>query len=170
MPVISLERAKEHLQVQHDLDDALIQVMLEAAVERTVAEIGLAGCLVSHEAVVDYRAMRFPYPVEGTPSVEGWVDDVWGAVPAEEYLVLSGNFDVGYELRIADNAPGTRWRVTWLAGLDPVPGWFVVAALFLCAHYYANRSTVVVGQGLAGVEVPLSFQHLTGPHRRVWFA
>ena len=61
-------------------------------------------------------------------------------------------------------------RVNLIGCGDKVPAWFKVACFFLIGHYYENRSSVIVGQGVSAVEVPMGFLHLCQPHKRWFFA
>jgi uncharacterized phiE125 gp8 family phage protein len=175
-PVISLAQGKAHLRVEHELDDDLIQLFLDAAIDRTLQEIGLAGVLEvpAHETPSSCRKFGFRYPVESLTAVEKLGSGgEYATVPAEEYE-LTGNFDTGHVIEF-DEAAGHRngdtFRVTWRAGMpNPPPAWFRVAVFFLLAHYYENRSSVIIGQGVAAIEVPQGFAHLTAPHRRWFFA
>ncbi|MEK7952779.1 head-tail connector protein [Luteolibacter soli] len=171
-PVIPVTEAKQHLRVEHDLDDAIIAAYTEAAVDRTLQEIGLAGVLERvHSTETTLREFGFLYPVEEVTSVEKkGTGGEWQTLPAEEWT-LSGNLEERHVLTLgAGHLSGNCYRVTWKAGLKPLPAWFRVAALFLIGHYYENRSSVLLGQGVAAVEVPMGFKHLTAPHKRWFFA
>ena len=94
----------------------------------------------------------------------------WQALPAEEWT-LSGNLEERHVIELAEeHRSGSCYRVTWKAGLEPLPAWFRVACLFLIGHYYENRSSVLMGQGVVAAEVPMGFLHLTAPHKRWFFA
>lgn len=166
-PVIPLQLAKDHLVVEHSFDDTLITYLCETAAERTLQEIGLAGLLERETAETSSPSVKFFAPVSEILSVESLSGEAWLTVPTEDYE-LSGNPDKGYSLTIDGIAP--RWRVKWENGYSETPSWFVTACLFLVAHYYQNRSSVVVGSNLSAVEVPGSFLHLTAPHRKIHFA
>ena len=47
---------------------------------------------------------------------------------------------------------------------------FFLAALFLIGHYYENRSAVLVGQGVAAIDIPQSVKSLLDPWRSILFA
>lgn len=174
-PVIPLTAAKAHLRVEHDLDDAEIELYLEAAIDRTLQEIGLAGVL-EEERVTEtpLASFGFLYPVQEILSVEkrSPAGD-WLTVPAAEYA-LSGTVQDRQMIELshlAGHVSGSSYRVTWQAGLGAQPpAWFRVAVFFLLAHYYENRSSTLIGQGVSAVEVPMGFRHLTGPHKRWFFA
>jgi uncharacterized phiE125 gp8 family phage protein len=170
-PVLDLTTAKQHLRVEHEFDDELIQQYAAAAVDRTLAEIGLAGVLELDQVTeTTLREFAFLYPVESIQAVRKKnAGGVWQTLPAEDWT-LSGNAETRHVLTLAEqHLAGESYRVEWTAGLgDPLPAWFRVACLFLVGHYYENRSCVVVGA--APAEVPMGFLHLTKPHRRWFFA
>jgi len=174
-PVIPLTAAKAHLRVEHDLDDAEIELYLEAAIDRTLQEIGLAGVL-EEERVTEtpLASFGFLYPVQEILAVEkrSLAGD-WQAVPPEDYT-LSGTVEDRHVIELshlAGHVSGSAYRVKWKAGLGTTPpAWFRVAVFFLLAHYYENRSSTLIGQGVAAVEVPMGFEHLTAPHKRWFFA
>lgn len=168
---MSTTEAKAHLRVEHGLDDALISVLAEAAVDRTLQEVGLAGELegarTRSERMYVCREVRLCLPVE---SVDAVLLD--GEELAAEEWTLSGNFDRGYVVEISEAAhvAGSLCEIRYTPGFgETVPAWFRVAVCFLLAHYYENRSSVVVGQGVTAAEVPMGFLHLCRPHRRHWF-
>lgn len=167
-PSISLARLKEHLRVDHDEDDASLALFLEAAIDRTLQEISLAGVLEGTRLdPVTARESKFGYPVASVSAVSKN-----GTAIASGSWTLTGNFDTGHTLTIAEGAwdAAAEWECAWTPGIDPLPAWFIIAALFLATHYYENRSTVVIGQGVAALPLPQGFEALCRPHRRVWFA
>jgi len=169
-PAIDLTTAKAHLRVEHDFDDTLIGEYLAAAIDRTLAEIGLSGVLERvHVTESVQPRFGFLYPVESVTSVEKMNSaGAWVAVPAEEWT-LTRRPEEQDEMELGSmHQAGSWYRVTWQAGLSPLPAWFRVAVLFLVGHYYENRSSVVIGATPA--EVPMGFVHLTKPHRRWFFA
>lgn len=174
-PVIPLGIGKSHLRVEHDFDDETIQLFLDAAIDRTLQEIGLAGVLErDHETATTLAAFGFLYPVEAIASVEKKdATGTWQILPAEQYE-LSGTPDERQILTLkaeAGHLTGSSYRVKWKAGFgDKLPAWFNVATFFLLGHYYENRGSVILGQGVSAIEVPMGFVHLCAPHRRWFFA
>lgn len=174
-PLLTTTAAKAHLRVEHGFDDELIALFAEAAVDRTLQEIGLAGVLErEHSTETNVTTFGLAYPVAEIVAVEkkDYAGD-WQAVPGEEWT-LTGTRD---ELQVielsaaAGHLSGSSYRVRWTAGLgDPAPAWFRVACLFLLGHYYENRSSVIVGQGVSAIELPMGFASLCNPHRRWFFA
>ena len=174
-PVIPISVAKAHLRVEHDLDDELIGGYLEAAVDHTLQEIGLAGVLdhAFHVTETTLREFGFLYPVASVTKVEKKDSaGAWQVVPTDQWT-LSGNLEERHVMALSEDAGHhsvSDYKVTWVAGLEPLPAWFRVACLFLIGHYYENRSSVVIGSGVTPVEVPMGFVHLTKPHKRWFFA
>lgn len=167
-PVIPVSRAKEHLRVQHDLDDSAISLFAEAAMDRALAEIGLAGELeLNREVTVPSAVSIFPLPVKSILSVKK--DGV--EMDAEDWE-LAGNSDAGQTLTIAEAEWSTAsvFTVSYEPGWVKTPAWLEVACLFLIAHYYVNRSSTAVAPGIAAVEIPMGFHHLLNPHKRILFA
>lgn len=174
-PVIPLTVAKSHLRVEHDFDDELIQLFLEAAIDRALQEIGLAGVLErDHVTETPLAAFALMYPVEEITSLEKKDSaGAWQAVPEEDYI-LTGTIEELQRIELshlAGHVSGSCYRVKWKAGFgDKLPAWFKVACFFLVGHYYENRTSVLIGQGVSAVEVPMGFLHLCAPHRRWFFA
>jgi uncharacterized phiE125 gp8 family phage protein len=174
-PVIPLTLAKSHLRVEHDLDDELIGLMVDAAVDRALQEIGLAGVLErDHSTETTLASFGFLYPVQEIVSVEKKdAAGAWQTLPAEDYSI-SGSIEERHVLTLSAEAghlSGSSYRVMWKAGFpDPPPAWFRVACFFLIGHYYENRSSVLIGQGVSAIEVPMGFVHLCAPQKRWFFA
>lgn len=170
-PLLDLSTAKAHLRVEHDFDDEIIAQYAAAAVDRTLAEIGLAGVLEEDQVTeTQLREFGFAYPVETVEAVKKKNEaGAWVTLPAEDWE-LRGTADNLQVLELAEeHLAGESYRVEWKAGFGRnLPAWFRVAALFLLAHYYENRSSVVIGATPA--EVPMGFKHLCRPHRRWFFA
>lgn len=169
-PALDLSTVKAHLRVEHDLDDAIIADYTAAAIDRTLAEVGLAGAVeLDHVTETRLREFAFAYPVTEITAVKKKdAAGAWQTLPAEDWT-LSGNIETRQVLELAeDHLAGDEYRVEWTAGLDPLPAWFRVACLFLIGHYYENRSAVVIGA--TPVEVPMGFLHLCRPHKRWFFA
>jgi|GEM_PF-4472111 len=170
-PVLDLTLVKQHLRVEHDLDDVLIAHFAAAAVDHVLNVIGLAGELEGnreHEA----RTTRFRIrciPVQSVKKVERRDGDTWALVPESEWN-LSGNHDLGYVLDIA--GPVALHRITLEYGFEggTMPPALKLAALFLVSHYYENRGAVAVGSGVAAVELPLGVKSLLDPWRNLFFA
>lgn len=170
-PLLDLTTAKAHLRVEHAFDDELIASYAAAAVDRTLAEIGLAGVLELPQVTeTTLRVFGFAYPVESIQAVKKKdAAGVWQTLPTDEWT-LSGNAESRHILELAEeHEAGESYRVEWTAGFgDALPAWFRVACLFLLGHYYENRSSVAMGVSVA--EVPMGFTHLCKPHRRWFFA
>jgi uncharacterized phiE125 gp8 family phage protein len=169
-PVLSLSLVKDHLRVEHALDDNLITLYAAAAVDRVLDVIGLAGELEGdrqYEATTKRFVIR-RLPVEAVKAVERWDGAAWVAI-AESDWTLSGNVDLGFTIDISGTS--ARHRITIEHGFPTVmPATLQMAALFLTAHYYENRGAVAVGAGIAAVELPLSVKSLLDPWRQILFA
>jgi uncharacterized phiE125 gp8 family phage protein len=169
-PALPLSLAKAHLRVEHDLEDALIVLMAEAAVDHCLDFIGVAGMLTETVSEFPRCGYRFLYPVASVTAVERWNPlGTWDAMDTDAYTVR-GSAESGYELAFAATEPVGKYRVRWEAGFDPLPASIQLAALFLLANSYENRAATVVGQGVAAVELPHGVKSLLNPWRRILFA
>lgn len=169
-PALDLSTVKAHLRVEHDLDDPIIADYTAAAIDRTLAEVGLSGVLELPQVTeTTLREFALLYPCEAVTAVKKRdAAGAWETLATDQWT-LSGNADTRHVVTLAEaHLEGSDYRVEWKAGLSPLPAWFKVACLFLIGHYYENRSAVVIGATPA--EVPLGFLHLCRPHKRWFFA
>jgi uncharacterized phiE125 gp8 family phage protein len=169
-PALDLSTVKAHLRVEHDLDDPIIADYTAAAIDRTLAEVGLAGVLELPQVTeTTLREFGLLYPAEAVAAVKKRNPaGAWETLATDQWT-LSGNADTGHVITLAEaHLGGDDYRVEWTAGLSPLPAWFKVACLFLIGHYYENRSAVVIGTITS--EVPMGFLHLCRPHKRWLFA
>ncbi|MDB6078750.1 MAG: hypothetical protein JWO82_2497 [Akkermansiaceae bacterium] len=169
-PIIPGAKAKSHLRVEHDLDDEEIALYAEAAVDRTLQEIGLAGVFREYSTTTSRLCASFPYPMTSVVVEKHDGAGGWTVLVADTDYTVTGDPEEKQVLTIGSTHQGGRFRVTWQAGWATTPAWFTVAALLLLGHYYENRSSIIIGQGITAVEVPMSFQHLCRPHKVILFA
>lgn len=169
-PALDLSTVKAHLRVEHDLDDSIIADYTAAAIDRTLAEVGLAGVLeLAQVTETKLRDFALLYPCEAVTAVKKRnAAGAWETLATDQWT-LTGNAETQQVITLGeDHLEGDEYRVEWTAGLSPLPAWFKVACLFLIGHYYENRSAVVIGA--TPVEVPMGFLHLCRPHKRWFFA
>jgi len=170
-PVLDLTLVKQHLRVEHDLDDVLIAHFAAAAVDHVLATIGLAGELEgTRQYELRTACFRFPrLPVQTVLQVARWNGATWEELE-EAAWTLTGNADLGFFLSVS--AGVALHRVTVEHGFEggTMPAALKLAALFLVSHYYENRGAVAVGAGVAAVELPLGVKSLLDPWRRIFFA
>lgn len=177
-PKLPLDTVKTHLRIEHDLDDPLLEVLAAAAVDRALAEIGLAEVLgdAVWEEMVRADAdgvLRLTAPVEDAETLTvAWGSNAAGWTELEEVDFTVRSFgETGWRVIVANACAGTVYKVSYVAGFgETMPSWFAVACLFLTANFYENRSSVAVGQGISAVEIPQSALFLLGPHKRIHFA
>jgi hypothetical protein len=166
-PSIPLSRFKEHLVIDHDLQDATLGLYLGAAVDVCLAKIGLAGELEAPRTdTITAQESIFPLPLHALTSVSKN-----GTPLTSGQYTLTGNHETKHRIRIADAQwdPVATYTILWEPGFTPLPDWFTIATLFLATHYHENRSAVAVGQGISSIELPLSVENILSPHRRFWF-
>jgi uncharacterized phiE125 gp8 family phage protein len=171
-PEIDLELVKQHLRVEHGDDDELIQAYLDAAVAHIDGPFGKLNRAI-WEQTLELRQntfsapIRLPYgPVSAVASIKYVdADGVEQTVSADDYLLTSDGYVVlahgSSWPRLRGDAEGVRVRYT--AGFETVPSSILSAVMLTVGHWYANRETVVVGEGAA--EVPMAVEALLAPYR-----
>jgi uncharacterized phiE125 gp8 family phage protein len=175
---VTLAEAKAHLRVDDDDDDALIDALIAAATGYLDGWSGVLGrCIVSQtwrQDLPEFPAcgmIRLPFP--DVASVTVAYTDTTGAaqtLAAENYDLAQD--ERGSFLRVSDDGawPGTKdipdaVRVTMVAGYSTIPPSLKAAILLYIGLLYENREAVVVGMTVS--ELPLAFEALTAPYRRV---
>lgn len=179
LPAVSLAKAKAHLRVEHDLEDALIEGYAAAAqayVERRcdraltlqILRLSLPGFPANR------RALRLPRPPLDELLAVNYVDPggqaaalaLGGLATAKSDVVpaclspLSGDWPA-----CADRPDAVT--IDYRAGAEAaaVPPSLLHAMLLLVGHWYATREAAVVGTITA--DVPLGVAALLAPYQVV---
>lgn len=175
---ISLGEAKEHLRVDGDDDDRLIQRLIRAATSRLDGTAGILGrALVTQTWVVESRyfanRMNLPLaPVQSITSVKYWdTDGVQQTWASSNYTLHEDHVPF---IRAVDGAtlPSVDARddaveIIFVAGYgaaSAVPEEIKHALLFWVAHLYEIREPAVVGVQIA--PVPMATDALLAPYKR----
>jgi uncharacterized phiE125 gp8 family phage protein len=162
--------AKQHLRVDHTLDDEYIDALILAA-QAQVEEMYLWQSLtprtyrLSTDGVATEIALPMG-PVVSVASVTARTATGAGTVLAESAW------------RLAWREPGrlevTEWpadcvslEVEYDAGMAAVPAWATQAILLLVGHWYEHREAVDVRPGAGALEIPFGVQALL-LGRRAW--
>jgi len=176
--LLTLDEAKNHLHVDHNDDDALIQALISAASSQLDGTEGLCGHhLVTQTWKLTFLPCNYDRVEIELPNVQAITEikyydstntlitaDLAGwnlaANKDEAYIWPTGNFPSVYY----------RWdamQIKFTVGYgspENVPSEIKQAALLLIGHYYANREAV----GSVGSEIPLGVQALLSNRRRGW--
>lgn len=175
-PVVTLYQVKQHLRVDSDDDDALIDVLTDAAISHIDGPDGWLGRAIGKQILearfdVFRDAMKLPYgPVLDILSVKHLDGD------GEEVTLLPAE----YELRgwLLGSAFGRRWpsvgahseavRVQYRAGYESsrVPPAITAAILLMIGDLYRNPSSVTAG-AVSKVPMTTTVENLLMPFR-VW--
>ena len=181
--ILPLDLVKQHLKVETDVDDALIQGIIAGAIDhvdgprgwlgRALGEQTLEGTLDGGWPLCDRSALRLPYPpvlsIESVTYIDP--DGVEQMLPESGYQVIdSGEWSSYLAPAYGMSWPAVRCQegsvtIQWKAGYatDDVPPSIKAALLLLIGHRYANREAIVTGT--ISTELPLGVQDLLTPHR-----
>lgn len=129
-PAVTLVEAKEHLRVDHQDDDFLVQRLIEAAHARVQREAGYLYGAQTWEAYGTLTRDFLPDagPVTGITSV---LDDSGSAVAG---VTLSGGWFT------ASPWPAGSVRIRYTAGHDVMPEDLRCAMFLLIGHWYEHRN------------------------------
>lgn len=168
-PVITTDQAKDHLNVDHDDDDALIDIYVAAATANLDGPDGWLGRALGAQTLelrldaFGCKPIVLPCPPIATIESVKYVDadGVEQTVAAEDYELLGAELDVAFgkswpAARRQREAVRIRYAAGYTAG-DPAGALhpsIVGALLLMVGDLYANRETV--GMGGAVQEVPMS--------------
>lgn len=165
---VTLAEAKRHCVVEHDQDDALLQMLISAA--RQHGENITRRSWAAQTLEITYIAAVFPAylylrqgPVQAIVSVTAYdLDDVATTVPADKYTLYQPSDVLDFvALKDAAIPPGTvrvvvRYLAGWSAATLPaaLKQWLLVRVGTL----YSQREAVVVGpQMLTVMELSRAF-------------
>lgn len=183
-PVVTLDQAKAHLQVDFDDDDDLIAALVLSAqdhVEQLTSrvltpremELSLAGFPLTSSGRGTNDAIEIPrVPVTGVTAIAytdsdgetvSLVEADWRWSETEAGLVMPAfatSWPTSYDER-------GSVRVTFQAGYEEglAPASLEAAVKLMLGHLYANREGVNVGSTVS--EMPLGVMALCAPYRRV---
>jgi uncharacterized phiE125 gp8 family phage protein len=174
-PVVTLDEAKAHLRVTHDLEDDLIHAYVAAATAHIDGPDGWLGRAIGVQTLeartdVFRDAMRLPYgPVIEVQSVK-YLD-----AEGTEITILATEYEVrGWLL---GSAFGKRWpsvgihseavRIRYRAGYGTLPPSIRAAILLMVGDLHANRETAVTGTIAASVPMSTTVENLLAPFR-IW--
>ncbi|MEW9838232.1 head-tail connector protein [Mesorhizobium marinum] len=174
---VSFNEVKAHCRVDDNSSDAVLTVLLNAAVDHLDGWSGILGrCIVTQTWRQDFAAfacLRLPLgPVASVSEVKYFdADGVQQTLSTDVYQLLTDARGPYLDLKPGQSWPGTYSRpdavsVTFVAGMAAaaVPGAIKAAILLLVSHWNENREAVAEG---AMFEVPLGVSALIAPHRRV---
>lgn len=178
--VVSLDRAKAHLRVDHGDEDELIGGLARAAERHLSGPEGWLGRSIGLQTLT-LRTIAFSLcarlpcgPVAEVTEV-AYFDDVDGRVlvGADIYqLVDEGSVVARIELRAGRSwpfqfAPTTRVEISYVAGYPAgkAPDPLVQAMLLLIGHWYENREAAAIGQ--AASPLPFAVEALCATYR-IW--
>ncbi len=180
-PVIELAEAKEHLRVDHDEDDALIEAYLAAAqdhIERhtsqvltpRVMEMAVRGFPIGGRSGAAFDIPRTP--VTGIEAIDYLDSDGIAAALAEEDWRWTESAASLVRPAIAASWPAAydedgSVRLTFEAGYDLglAPGSLSSAVKLLLGTFYAQREGVITGT--IATQLPGGVEALCAPYRRV---
>lgn len=171
-PPVSLAEAKEHLRVDHDVDDALIVSLVRAAVEYAQSYTKRQFVL----ATFDYTIDQFPpgtsivmprSPLSSVTSVsyidsdgasQAFTTDDWSA----KTDTIRGSVQLGYgkswpDTRCVVDAVTVRF-IAGYASVAEVPEAAKAAIKLMVGHWYEHRESVIVGT--TATQLPLAVDAL----------
>lgn len=173
-PPFTIEEAKQHLRVDHDDDDEIIEVYMAAATSAIDGPYGLLKkAVIAQTWEVAFDAfptaeIRLPLmPLLTLDSVK-YVDEAGDLQTVDPSAYEVDTFsDYGWVV------PTDSWptpmatinavTVRWTAGSTVCPPDIRAAMLLMLGHLYQNREAV---GGAAAHEVPLGVKALCAGHRR----
>lgn len=141
-PVVTLDRAKQHLRVDGIDDDALIEGYIAAATGMIDGPTGWLGRTIGRQtleatfAVVDCRRVTLPYPpVAQVDAVTLTRAGIAMPIAASRYTVIGETVVFRDLVTSADDSLTVRYR----SGYDVVPPTIVTAILLMTGELYAKR-------------------------------
>ena len=182
---ISLAEAKSWMRVDHSEDDALIAMLIDAAVAHCDGYKGVYGqAMVNQTWYQDFECftpkMRLPVgPVLDAAKATMTVvyadaDGLDVEVDPSNYYLFTDELGAYVAPAPTYSWPGTQTRadavrITWTAGFGAaaadVPANFKMPLLYLVAQWYEHREPIIIGS--AANMIPATFDALVAPIRRV---
>lgn len=181
-PAVSLDRAKLHLRVEHDAEDALIAGYVEAATGycedfQLRSYVEQQWRLTLPRFPKGGRIIRLPRPPLISVDAIAYVDPDGEIItlPPTSYLVdtdsAPGRVHLGAErwpptARGAMNAVTITYTTGYGEDDEDVPGAIQAAILLMVGSLYEHRESVTVGTG-PSFRLPLTVENLLYP-QKVW--
>lgn len=177
---VTLTEAKLHLRLDHDSEDALVTMLIEAATAHLDGYAGILGrCLVTQTWKQEFdgfaRTLRLPLLAATISSITYLDDDGTTTTTVTSTNYALHHDALGSYVRFIDDysIPGDLWEtkavaVTFTAGFGAaaaVPAAIKAAILLLVGHWYANREAVNIGNSTSSL--PFAVDALLTPFRRV---
>ncbi len=162
---LTVDTAKLHLNVEHDLDNEYIEVLLKGSVK--AAQQYCWRYFTETDIEIKFYAqdcIEFPYPVNSISTAK-FIDDEsneTNLVVGTHYEVITEN-DVSILKKLEDWPSSTikRLEFTFKTGTTPDED-VIIAILLMITHNYENRINTVS-------KMPTAAQRLLDPHRRIQF-
>ena len=180
VPAVTLEQAKWQCNIDHNEQNGLLEMLIEAATSRAESYEGVIGrALIAQTWRQDYGAfgdcLRLPVgdliAVTGVTYYDG--ANALQTLSTGVYTAFSDARGAYLALQPQQSWPAAYDRpdavhVTWAAGFgaaaSDVPGAIRLGMLMLIGHWYANRETV---SDVTMSEVPLAATALFSQFRRM---
>tara|TARA_R110002012_G_scaffold3132_1_gene14660 strand:+ start:910 stop:1455 length:546 start_codon:yes stop_codon:yes gene_type:complete len=175
---ISLAEAKAHCVVEHNLDDAYLSGLIQAA---TAATESYTRTIITKRPITrafdNFRKMRLYAPLRSVTSITHIDDDGASQTVASGIYQVLGAWTAENQSKIAEivlaydqDWPDTREQreavtVSYVAGYDQneIPEDLRAALLLMIGHLYANREPIVIGTIVA--KLSLSYEWLLAPFK-----
>lgn len=138
---VSEASVKQYLRIPEDVPADDLEIMIAAAVQycENITGRALGKYAVTVEGSADEMTKLPLVPVYEVNSVT--VD----GIETDDYTVNECGIDI--------HVPGKSVSVEYVAGYDEIPAQITQAILLLCGHWYDNRTSVMIGQTSAKVEM-----------------
>jgi uncharacterized phiE125 gp8 family phage protein len=168
--VVSVEQVKDHLNIDHSDDDALLSAYIAAATAVIDGPEGWLGRAIG-EQVLEARLDDFgtgpillPYPPLVTLSSVKYVDGdgVEQVLASTEYELLGSELDLAWgkswpSVRSQREAVRIRYTAGYSGEIDPR---IHAAILLMVGDLHANRETVVVGSISSPIQMSTTVENL----------
>lgn len=159
-PILSLDKMKEHLTVEHDEDNELIKDFIYSACEYVSSKARASFQNRTLECTIyePDAKVRLPYG----PVIQMQAVKVLDAAGNEFAAKAIQQGDV-----VVNLTPGVMsMTITYTAGMDKVPHTVIQAIKMLVAHWYENREATV---DYSLQQTPFAVEALLANHQRGFF-
>lgn len=182
---VTVEYVKKHSLIDHDEQDDVIDLLIDAATTHLDGWTGILGralCEQTWRQDYDDFASCLRLPLGPVVSVEAVTyidtDGIEQTVDEADYTLrtdsLGSYVEFGCEYSFPSlNSANAAVSVEFVAGYPVTDGaWTGPAAIkhaimLLVAHWFENREAVLTGQSAAAVALPLGVDALLAPYRRI---